>query len=367
MVGSFYPPAIGGIETHMAYVAIALKSKGVDVTVTCLSLGDDGLARPQTEMIEGIQVRRVGSLHIGENLLWPSAFHYLESPDIVHFHGFSRPLLLRSWLDKGRAPLVITPHGGLRNIRADPQRLRRSIKRAFDLTGGRLLLNRASRIIALTTEEAGHIEAVIGVRRRNITVLPNPLPASSFALHPDRQGESGRLLVLSRLGPGKRIEDLLNALLLLPNPPGCDIVGPDAGSEAALRQLARSFPEGTVSFLGPVYGEAKTRVIRRARALVLPSVAEGLSMSALEALVQGTPVIASDAASVGIPASACLRFPVGDKVALAACLSALEDVNVIATLREGSERARSTVYRVEDYAASLLALYQRAIERSPLN
>jgi glycosyltransferase involved in cell wall biosynthesis len=57
---------------------------------------------------------------------------------------------------------------------------------------------------------------------------------------------------------------------------------------------------GRVTLLGPVHGDDRYNLIRRAVALVLPSESEMQSLSALEAIALGTPVVASRGASAGL-------------------------------------------------------------------
>ena len=68
--------------------------------------------------------------------------------------------------------------------------------------------------------------------------------------------------------------------------------GDEVGADDVERLLDGALAD--VVFLGPVYSEAKSRLLRRARCLVLPSHSENFGLVVLEALASGTPVIASD-------------------------------------------------------------------------
>lgn len=365
LIGSYYSPFVGGIESHMAQLAAALKRNGAEVTVTCLVQHPPGrMARGVRETIDGIAVNRVVSRGVGESFRWPGQLVPQGSADLVHFHGFSRPLALRCWLDTRHCPTVFTLHGGVRGVFTDHNRIRRALKHEFDITLGRTILNRASRIIAVTDVEAEHLQRVIGIRRSRIRVMSNPLESDAMRLNDSQQGESGRLLVLSRLVPDKKVDDLIRALAIMPLPVGCDIAGPDEGDRLRLERLAKQLAATTVKFVGPVFGEQKRRMLRQARALVLPSLSEGLSISALEAIAQGTPVIASDMASIGLPAAACLKFPVGDVAALAACIESLDDTKVLASLQIGLSRARKEIRLIDDYATEVVQIYAEALAAS---
>jgi len=74
------------------------------------------------------------------------------------------------------------------------------------------------------------------------------------------------------------------------------IAGPDdGGHEGELRALAASLRTPRVTFMGPVYGDEKRALYRRALLHVLPSHSENFGMTVAEALASGTPVIATRA------------------------------------------------------------------------
>ena len=72
------------------------------------------------------------------------------------------------------------------------------------------------------------------------------------------------------------------------------IAGKDDGCKSALEELAQKHGLiSKVSFIGEVLGEEKELFLRKAKCLVMPSQTENFGIVAVEAMAQGTPVIAS--------------------------------------------------------------------------
>jgi glycosyltransferase involved in cell wall biosynthesis len=100
----------------------------------------------------------------------------------------------------------------------------------------------------------------------------------------------------------------------------------------------------------------------------LPSEVEGLSISLLEAMAFGLPVVVSDipgnVEALGTP-PAGLVYPLRDRAALVAALNSLAASTVLR--RELGQRAVDRVHDAYDWesiADQTLAVYERAIGRS---
>jgi poly(glycerol-phosphate) alpha-glucosyltransferase len=165
---------------------------------------------------------------------------------------------------------------------------------------------------ALCEEEAKALARLVS--SVPICVIPNGIDLPEPA--PDRLARSERaLLFLGRIHPKKGLELLVEAWGQVPCAAamgwrlaiaGWDDGGYKAGLMARVRDLGIA---GSVSFLGPVFGEMKERLFRSAAAFVLPSLSEGLPMAVLEAWSFGLPVIMTDEChlGVGFTAGAAMR------------------------------------------------------------
>ncbi len=116
-------------------------------------------------------------------------------------------------------------------------------------------------------------------------------------IHPDLKGKK-IVLFLSRINSEKGLDQLLPAWKSLQQQGEYDdfslvIAGPDdRGYGSGIRALAEKLDLGTsVVFTGMVEGDQKKTLISRAECYILPSYSEGFSMSVLENLAAGKPVI----------------------------------------------------------------------------
>ena len=110
----------------------------------------------------------------------------------------------------------------------------------------------------------------------------------------------GRPLILSvgRLSPEKRVDVLLDAAARLTGDPQVAIAGtgPDEGAlRARAHQLGLS---GRVRFLGFVPGQDLPGLYRLADIFAIPSEAELQSLTTMEAMASGLPVVAADACAL---------------------------------------------------------------------
>lgn len=301
-------PSGGGVPMVAVQVAAAQAEAKALVHLHCLRpaaeppSADDDLA----VVLEGLPGLELVQLHRHSSirLMRQSLRSLAEVPSVFHLHGvWDLPLLVAARAaDRGRRPYVVTPHGML-----DPWSLGQSRwkKRAALLFAHRRLLNRAAFIQALNEDEK-RLMAPLRLWSR-VEVVPNgvhlpdmtPERARAVLAQIDSQLESGMFfLFLARLHYKKGLDILMDAYERLPeSPPPWPLViaGPDDGMGAEIRRRAEAggFP-GRVILPGPQYGETKAALLQTAGAVVLPSRQEGFSLTILEAMAAGVPVIISD-------------------------------------------------------------------------
>jgi glycosyltransferase involved in cell wall biosynthesis len=133
-----------------------------------------------------------------------------------------------------------------------------------------------------------------------IAIIPNGIdvPSAASKIRPAHGNRT--LLYLGRLHPKKGLDRLLDAWerVEVHHPSWqLDIVGPlDSDYAKMLQDRVAANAAFRVRLVGPLYGEDKLAVYRRADLFVLPTLNENFAMTVAEALAQGTPVISTKGA-----------------------------------------------------------------------
>jgi glycosyltransferase involved in cell wall biosynthesis len=189
-----------------------------------------------------------------------------------------------------KCPVIFHLHGGafVEFYETECGRLRRGIIRFF--------LDRAACIIVLSERWRAWVTSVS--KNQRVVCIPNPVPAVEERAPSHRKNI---VLFLGRLEREKGIFDLLEAIAALRALiPDVGLVCAGNGDlESAARYAERLGIRDAVSLPGWIGPAEKASLMNRAAVCVLPSYAEGLPMSLLEAMAAGLPVVATEVG--GIP------------------------------------------------------------------
>jgi glycosyltransferase involved in cell wall biosynthesis len=238
-------------------------------------------------------------------------------PDIVHAHVYAAalPALLLARLC--RAPLVVSEHytGFQRGLVRGSDRLVATL--AF----------RAADLLCPVSEDLGRLLRPLAPRTP-IRVVPNVVDTASFRPPAQRPEDGGfRLLCVAALAEKKGHVHLLEALAGLEEGVTLDLVGDGELRSGLEEQVRRLGLERRVRFRGILLKEEVAELMRRADALVLPSLYENLPVVLIEAMASGLPSVATSVG--GVPElldeqSGVLVAP-GDSEALAAGVRELRE------------------------------------------
>jgi glycosyltransferase involved in cell wall biosynthesis len=283
-------------------------------------------------------------------------------PAIVHVHAASHASFLRKSLIllvarlAGCKTIFHLHGGGFRTFAAEEAGtlLRRWIRHTLEAS---------SLVITLSGSWAQFVRAF--APRARVAVVPNAVPLPALPV-PDR-AVPGRILFLGRLERAKGVLDLLEAGARIvretAGPSPLRLVFGGAGDTQGLRRRAAELGIAErIELLGWIGPEARNAQLAQASVFCLPSHAEGLPMSMLEAMAARKAVVATHVG--GIPETLRdgdngLLVPPRDEQALARALARLLGDDA---LRDRlAQRARATIeqhYSTEVVCGQLSAIYR---------
>lgn len=354
MVSTRAFPYTGGVETHIHEVAPRLVRMGASIT---LATTDPGHRYSREEWVDGVQVRRLAA--------WPGKADFSLAPgiyrtivtgqwDAVHCQGYHTLVppvaMLAAW--RARIPYLVTLHSG-----GHSSRVRGAVRR-IQWQALRPLLAHAARLIAVSRFEAAFFAQRLGFQPDRFAVIPNgsDLPRAGVAPRPSRRAPL--ILSVGRLerykGHHRVVEAMPEVLRQVPSA-RLRIVG--AGPyEPALRRRIEQL--GLVDRVEIAEVRASDRqgmadLLSSAAALVLLSDYESQSITVMEALSVGCPVVAS-------ATSALSEF--ADKGWIHAVAEPFTSANVAAAILLQLRRPRSLASvdlpSWDDCAGALMALYR---------
>jgi len=213
----------------------------------------------------------------------------------------------------------------------------------------------ADRLVAVSEESAGQLYRAN--RQLKVTTIPNVINVSAFARIPSRDSRQHvgpvRLLFVGAVGKLKGENDLIDALAIL-KAKGLNIkvsvVGYDA--ESLRDRCEHRNVSDLIDHLGPVSMDKRISFFEKADIFVLPTYAEAMPISVIEAMAAGLAVVTT--AVGGIPEIITdgedgILFPCGDVEALAEKIIFL--INNPKECEKLGKNARRRVREQMDFAA----------------
>jgi glycosyltransferase involved in cell wall biosynthesis len=342
-------------------VGTALEGRGGVAAVVSVLRGDGLFEREAVRYVathaEGARLAKARSALGG---FWQTLRACLQQhPAVVHVHAASHASFLRKSLVllvarlAGSKTIFHLHGGGFRDFatRESGPLMRRWIRHT---------LEQSSVVIALSEGWAGFVHGFAPAAR--VAVVPNSVPLPAL---PDAGAEqAGRILFLGRLEAAKGVFELLEAgALLAPAFPQLRLVFGGTGDTEGLRRRAAELGiAGHIELPGWIGPQQRDAELARASVFCLPSHAEGLPMSMLEAMAARKAVVAT--AVGGIPetlhdgANGLLVAP-HDVPALAAALARLlGDAPLRTALAQGARATIAQHYSTEVVCGQLSAIYR---------
>lgn len=316
----------GGVQSHVAGLARALRAQGVEAEILAPADAADGEVLP---LGRSIPIPSNGSVQ--RVALSPAAVARTARAvrgreyDVVHVHEPMLPAAGLTALAAARVPVVATFHMYRQAL----------LWYAVFAPVVRLAARRIDAFLAVSPAAAEYARRGTG---RDLEIVPNGVDVEAFAALPDER-RGGRVLFIGRDEPRKGLDVLREAHRRL------------GGAELVL-----------VGPSGHVSDEELRAELARADVLVAPSLGgESFGIVLVEAMAAGVAVVASDIPGYRevLPADAGVLVPPGEPAALAAALErVLADDAARARMGEAGRR-EATRYAWPRVAEQTLAVYER--------
>lgn len=272
--------------------------------------------------------------------------------DLIHAHWWIPGGLVGAAASRlTHLPLVTTMHGSDVRLlgRGKPSRLFGTVAR------------RSSALTAVSSWLASAAEREAG---RPVAIAPMPVRIDSFP--PGASTRESRLLFAGKLTEQKGLHYLLDALARCVSKPTLEVVGAGRVDDTGLRARAAELGLADRITWTPLLPQAELgRRYREVAALVVPAIDEGLGLTAVEAALSETPVIAFASGGLVdgvIDGETGLIVPARDVAALAASIDALmADPQRARRLGAGGRAMAITRFGEEAVAATYARIYRSAI------
>ncbi|MCQ8770099.1 glycosyltransferase family 4 protein [Streptomyces sp. AA8] len=236
------------------------------------------------------------------------------------------------------APLVTTVHHPITVDRqldlaaAEDWKRRASVRRWYGFT--RMQKRVARRLPSVLTVSGSSRQEIVdhlGVRAERVHVVPIGADTDLFSPDPSVPEVPGRIVTTSSADvPLKGLIHLIEALAVVRRRhPDAHlvVVGKRAEDGPVATAIRRFGLEGAVEFVKGITDAELVGLVRSAQVACVPSLYEGFSLPAAEAMATGTPLAATTGGAIpevaGPDGETCLAVPPGDSGALASALGRL--------------------------------------------
>ncbi|CAN5567053.1 hypothetical protein BH09GEM1_BH09GEM1_37840 [soil metagenome] len=404
----------GGLEHHLAELALALAKRGDEVLVFSEAPLTRGNAYVRRLRAAGINItgaspiaglaHHLGGLHLGpvwrvavrvlrvtrwvrakfaprdravspgeERIIAARGYHPVTAdlfrrldeavadgaPDVVHVHGTRlRQQWAVAWAATRGLPSVYTEHVTLHEWAgvADPDAVE-------------IMQSRVGALACVSARSRDSLIAAVGTALP-VVIVKHIVAAEVAATPIDREGPL-RLLIVARLEVIKGVDVLLRAVAIA-REAGHAVrltVAGDGTQRSALHALARALGLTDIAFLGAVAPERVPGLLRAAHVMVLSSRGEGLPVALVEAMGNGRAVIATRSGGIaevlrdGV--TGILVDPESPEQLAAAIARLARDRATVAAMGEAARRAwRDDGWTPEAVLAETDALYRAARVRA---
>lgn len=330
----YFPPEVGGLESHVYYLCRGLVKKGCRVSVVT-SRSKPGL--PAHEVMDGIDVWRTWlptrsplgwTVHGGASI--PRLARIARNADVIHAQAFQSVLPGVVAKRAHGVPLVSTWHTSHFLKRADSPFWKPIFRRLLGWSDFNLAASAEIADVAEGLAPGVSVEAMTnGVETDVFRRCEPSLPTATRR----------RIVVPRRLFEKNGVELFLRAMPLIAEKVDVEaVVVGDGPERQKLEALATSLALGErVQFLGARRHDEMPGLLSSAELAVFPSLMEATSVAALESMACELPVAASEVGGLPeiVDGEVGALFEAGNPTALAAAVTSLlqrDDLRALGTV-----------------------------------
>ena len=289
------PAASGGVERHVEELSTRLAARGHEVFVYCRS----PYTSPSLKEYKGVHLIHLPCVHaksfeaITHTFL--ATLHVLfQQADIIHYHAIGpSSLSFIPRLLKWRSRVVATFH--CQDYFHEKWSL---LARMYLRLGEWVTCHVPHRTIAVAKTLAAYARTMYG---RSLVYIPNAtsiseqkIPHAQF-LRAWHLRKGSYIVWIGRLVPHKGVHELIVAYKKLSTKKKLVIVGTGSHTASYERMLRRSAQRNpSILLVGEQHGSALRALLWGAAVYAIPSASEELSISLLEAMAAGLPVVSSN-------------------------------------------------------------------------
>jgi glycosyltransferase involved in cell wall biosynthesis len=285
----------GGSSKVVHDMAVRQQQEGFDV---CIISIDKAGHKPYLA-IEGVEILLLKAHFLAKvfPLFSVELFKILKNRafDCIHLHGIWNFSLLAVYILGISKKCILTIHGCLNPFTFKAKSFKRAL---FTYSFQKKCLQKINVIHVFHAKEKQYVVDYLGFEHKNIKIIPNGIDLKNTEVFDNQRFKTKNVLYLSRLDPIKGLDLLLPAFkIVLEKIPDAKLIlaGPDFGMLNFVQNFIKTNNlDNSIKYVGVLTGIEKSKALNQANVFVLPSYSEGFSISVLEALNEGIPVVISE-------------------------------------------------------------------------
>ncbi|SDK28527.1 alpha-1,3-mannosyltransferase [Ferrimonas sediminum] len=290
-----FHPGVGGLEKFVMSLVQAQRQAGVNARVISLNRlfhQHHTPSLPQNEIINGIEVKRIGYQGSYKYPIAPGVLFAIKDADIVHVHGidfFFDYLSATRWFH--HKPMVVSTHGGFFHTQFAAR-----LKRLYFRTISRWAMRGYGRVLAISNGDFSTFRKICDPER--LLLVENGVDIDKFA-NAAAPRLTRNLLFIGRFSDNKRLDRLLDTFAqLCQHHDGyhLDIAGRDWDHNLSRlrRQISALGLQQSVKIHIGLSDQAMIELIQHNSFITSASEYEGFGQTLVEGMAAGLIPIASD-------------------------------------------------------------------------